>query len=313
MDTVVDKGRTRLRVRGSLFAVTAVLVLTGGVLAACGGSKAAGSQAPAAEGPGNGQGAGTGRGTGQFPGASGTLAEIDGTTLQVQNAQSGQVAVTYSASTTFSQSSATTAAAIKVGDCVSVTGVRSQSAASTSSASSGTARPTSFPAASVEISAPVNGACTATGLGAGAGRGFGGGTRPSGSYIPGNRPSGAPSGQGGPGGQNGQRGGFGGGFGDFATGKVTAVSATSLTVVTNARGQQTSQTDTIGLTASTTYTENASTTAKALKVGLCVFATGKSGNTGAVAATRIALSTASATGCSTGFGRRPGTTSTTGG
>jgi len=311
MDSVVDKGRTRLRVSGSLLAVTAALVLTGGVLAACGGSKAAGSQVSAAEGQGggSGQGGGGGRG-GQFPGAFGTLAEIDGSTLQVQNAQSGQVAVTYGSSTTFTESTTTTAAAIKVGDCVSVTGVRTQSSAPASASSSTATRPTSFPAASVEISAPVNGACVATGLGfggGGGGRGFGGGTRPGGSNAPTDRPSGAPRGQGG------GRGGFGGGFGDFATGKVAAATASSLTVVTTARGQQASQTDTISLTSSTIYTENATATAKALKVGLCVFATGKAGTTGAVAATRIALSPATTNGCSTGFGRRPGATSTTGG
>lgn len=299
MDCVVDEGRTRLRARG-LITLAGALVLTGGLLAACGGSKAAGSQAPQSEAPGQGQG----QRQAQLPGASGTLAEIDGTTLQVQNPQSGQVAVTYGSSTAFTQTTTATAAAIKVGDCVTVIGVRSDASAS-ATASSATA-PTSFPAASVEISAAVNGNCTAAGFGGG-GRGFGGGARPSGSTFPTARPSGTASGD------RSGRNGFGGGFGDFATGKVTAVSSGTMTVQTAARDQQTSQTDTISLTSSTTYSENQPTTAAALKVGLCVFASGKSDTTGAIAATRIALSPAGANGCSSGFGRRPSASSTAGG
>lgn len=308
MNTPVVQGRTSLR-SGGVLALAASLLLAGGVLAACGGSKAAGSSTqPGAAAPSGAQGQGQAQGTGaaQFPGASGTLAEIDGNTLQVQNPSTGQVAVSYAPTTTFTQTRATTVAAIKVGDCVSVTGVRnSSSAPSASSSASPATPPTSFPAASVAISAAVNGTCTAVGgFGGGGGGGGGrfGGVRPSGSGAPSSRPSGAPSG----------RGAGRGGFGDFATGTVSALAPGTLTVHTVARGQRASSTDTITLTSSTTYTESSKVTAAALKVGLCVFATGKSDSTGAVAATRIALSTAGPNGCSTGFGRRPAASSSTG-
>ena len=58
---------------------------------------------------------------GQFPGASGKVAAVDGTTIQVQSPQDGQVAVTWTASTTFTQEVAASLADVKVGDCVVVT------------------------------------------------------------------------------------------------------------------------------------------------------------------------------------------------
>jgi hypothetical protein len=299
--------QTRLRVRTtSLVILTASLLLTGGLLAACGGSKAAstGQAQPAGSQAGQagqaGQASQGGFGGGQQPGAFGTLADISGNTLQVQNPSTGQVSVTYSASTAFTQTKTVTAAAVKVGDCVTAMGQRSTSSSS-AAPSSAAARPTTFPAATVQITAAVNGSCTAGGFG-----GNRTGARPSGSGLPTNRPTASPSGSGAT-----SRGGFGG-IGNFASGKVTAVSAGSLSIQSDARGQQTSTSYTVTLTAATTYTDNVAATSAALKVGECVTATGKSNSTGAVAATRIGLSTASAGGCSTGFARRPAGSSSTG-
>ena len=264
-------------VRGALV-LAAGLLLAGAGLAGCAGGKSAGPAAAAqtsAAGPRSQGLAG--------PAAFGVLAEIDGHVLQVQNPTSGQVSVSYSTGTTFSQTKQVTVAALKVGDCVTAVGQRTSGSPSSSG---GASRPTSFPAASVEISAPVNGSC-----------GFAGrGGRPGG--FPSGRPSGFPSGR--------PSGGFGG-FGDFATGTVSTLDAGSMTVRTPARGQQASSTVTVTLTGSTSYTETVSATAAALRVGECVSATGQTGSTGAVAASRIALSPAGPTGCSTGgFGRRPG-------
>jgi hypothetical protein len=70
-------------------------------------------------------------------------------------------------------------------------------------------------------------------------------------------------------------------------------------------------TDTVTLTPTTTYSQTATVPATALRVGQCVAATGPADSKGAVAATRITLSTAGPNGCSVGFGRRFGAASST--
>jgi len=285
-------------VRGALV-LAAGLLLAGAGLAGCAGGKSGSGPSAAAQTSAAGaqQGRRQGFGAGG-PAASGLLAEIDGHVLQVQNQSTGQVSVSYSTGTTFSQTEQVTAAALKLGDCVTAVGQRNQSASpapsSSAAGSSAAGRPTNFPAASVQISAPVNGSCGFDGT---AGRGVRPTGRPSG--FPSGRPSNFPSGR--PG------GGFG--FGDFATGTVSALGTGSLTVHTAARGQQAGGTVTVLLTAGTSYTETLPATAAALRVGECVSATGKADSTGAVAATRIAVSPAGPAGCGIGgFGRRPGAT-----
>ena len=281
-------------VRGTT-ALAAALLLAGLGLAGCAGGKSAAGQAAAqTSAAGNQQGQRQGFGGG--PAAFGLLAEIDGHVLQVQNPSTGQVSVSYSAGTTFSQTRPATLAAVQVGDCVTAIGQRNQSTAPQSSGSA-SPRPTSFPASTVQISAPTDGSC-----------GFGGrGGRPSGfpSGRPGGFPSGRPSGF-----PSGRPSGFpsgraGGGFGEFAAGTVSTLGPGSMTVRSPARGQQAGTTVTVLLTGSTSYTETGPATAAALRVGECVSATGKADSTGAVAASRIALSPAGPSGCSTGgFGRR---------
>lgn len=51
------------------------------------------------------------------PGASGTVAAVTGSSLQVQNPRSGQVTVTFAPSTNFTRTVAATAADVVVGDC----------------------------------------------------------------------------------------------------------------------------------------------------------------------------------------------------
>jgi len=273
--------RLAVPVRGGLMLATALL-LAGAVLAGCAAGKSAAGQAV----PTGSQGR---SGFGGGPAAFGTLAEIDGRVLQVQNQATGQVSVSYSASTAFDQTRMVTAAAIRVGSCVTVIGQRRQASGSPSATPS---RAGSIPAASVQISATVNGSCPIAGIGRGGGRASG---------FPSGRPSGFPSGR-----QSGQ-----GGFGAFATGKVSAIGGSSLTVQTPARGQQAASTVTVTLSASTSYTETGPATAAALRVGECLSATGRTGSTGAVAATRITISPAGPNGCTAGgFGRRPGASTT---
>ena len=73
----------------------------------------------------------TGQAGGRAPGVSGTVAAIDGSTLQVQG-NSEQTAVVYTTKTTVTARVATTSSALAVGDCVSVRTAASTSTASTS-------------------------------------------------------------------------------------------------------------------------------------------------------------------------------------
>ena len=56
------------------------------------------------------------------------------------------------------------------------------------------------------------------------------------------------------------------------------------------------------VTPTTVYTQTAAAKSSALKVGLCAVAVGTADSTGAVAAKSIALSPATANGCTSGFG-----------
>jgi hypothetical protein len=268
-------------------------------VAACGGGTAAtGSSAPTTAAPGNGAGpAGGARG---FPGATGLLAQIDGTTLQVQGTDS-QTSVTYSAGTTFTSTVAAKRSDLVVGVCVQARAARPTSGAG-NAAPTTAPRPTGGPvvAATVEISPAVNGTCSARG-----GAGIAGG-RPPGAA---GEPSG-PAGTANPGRtRRPGAGGFGGnGFGGFgAFGKVTAVSAAGFSIesVRPQNGGATSAAptaETVQTPAGTTYTRTGSATAKALIVGVCVTALGKADDTGSIAATSIMLRPAENGSCSSGFG-----------
>jgi Domain of unknown function (DUF5666) len=275
------------------------------VLSACGGSGDNTATAPDSGTQPQNQSASPNPGAAQgFPGASGKVAAISGTTLQVQSQQSGQVAVAYTDKTTFTQAVKVNAAAVHVGSCVSV---RSSTQGATTTSDSGPVT-----AASVQLSDPVNGQC---GLRSGAGGGFGGGgfTR---NGAGGTRPSGAPSG--GPGSGGGQGGAAGGrGFAGAlpVSGKVTAVDGSTITVAAVTFGRTgggtaspsaTPSTSTVKVTTTTatTFTKTVKATAKALAVGQCVTAVGAADDTGAVTATAIASQPPVNGECSTGFGGR---------
>ncbi len=253
-------------------------------------------------------------GPGANPGAFGSVAAISGSTMEVQNAQSGQVTVSWTPSTTFSQIATVAASSVTTGTCVTVTG--------TSSKGTITAR-------SVTISQPTSGKCAAGGFGGrfGGGRptGSGGFTPPRGGFRP---PSGGTNGS--SGGTNGGGRTFpGAGNVGFASGQVTSVSTgtlvlkgvssaqlgkppaktTSTKKSTGTKGTRPTVSPTtvkVKLASSTTYTENQSASASALAVGDCVAATGTSSSTGAVSASTVRITSNGGQSCTTGFGGRFG-------
>jgi Domain of unknown function (DUF5666) len=233
----------------------AVLGITGiFVLAACSNSSPT-SHDPsttAAASPAAGQDNPRQRG----PAASGTVAAISDTTMQVQNPQVGQVAVTWTSSTKFTHQIATTLAAVKTGDCV------------TAVAPSGTSfDSTSFTATRLLVS---SGACT-----------VGGGPRPSG--FPSGRPSGFPSGARPSGLPSGRV------VGAVASGKVSSIAGSTLTIAARQFGRSGTGNKTVTVTSSTKITTEAATTATSVRVGKCVSAEGTADSTGAVAATRVQI------------------------
>jgi Domain of unknown function (DUF5666) len=287
---------------------TRILTLGAGLilaasLAACGGSSSHTNTATSpttagktASGSGTGNNGTGGSGGGNFPGASGSVAAITGSSMEVQNQQAGQVTVSWTSSTTFSKTVTLSAANVAAGDCVTVTG----------STSTGT-----LVANSVTVSKPTSsGSCT-NGFGArrpGGGAGFPGGTapnggsRPTGSSLP-NAPSGsAPRGA--------------SGF-SFTSGKVTSVTPATMVIYgfsssgfSGTRGTQSSTPPTsipstsvnIELQNSTTYSETQSTAASSLAVGDCVSAVGSTDSTGAVTARTVRITSTGGQTCSSGFG-----------
>jgi hypothetical protein len=272
----------------SRYALAATSLALGLAVSACGSSQSGTTPAASTQGGYGAQG-GAGQNGGQDggPGGSGKVAAVTGSTAQVQG-QSGQVAVTWTGKTTFTQQVATAASALKVGDCVvampSTTGSSGSSGSSSSSGSSTVA------AATVRITAPVKGSCT-TGFG---GQRPGGGTPPQGE------------------GQNPPQGAAGGargvGFGAF--GKVTAVAGSGFTVASARPDASTSSSTTtptttsvsVTTTSSTTWTRTATATAKDVKIGRCVVSRGNADSTGAIAAQSITISQPVNGQCSTGFG-----------
>lgn len=255
-------------------ALAAVLALAG-CSGSASGSGASPSSSPSSDAPSSARGGGP-----AAPAASGLVAAISGSTMQVQNQQTGQVAVSWSGSTKFSHTVATTLAAVRAGDCV------------TAIAPTGTdSSATSFTATTMTVSAPVNGTC---------GGGFGGartGQRPS-QFPSGQRPSGFP-------GRSGRPGGSGRpGFGAIASGKVTSVSRSSVVIAARQFGSNASSTanKTVTIGSKTKITTEAATTATSVKVGVCVTAQGKADSTGTVAATRVRITQASNGQCTLGFG-----------
>jgi hypothetical protein len=242
-----------------------------------------------------------------FPGAFGSVAAITGSSIEVQNSFTGQVTVSWTTSTTFTQTATVPASSVTVGDCVTVSG----------SASKKTKEVT---AKTVSVTQPTTGKCTG-GFGGSAGNrsgasgagGFAGGGPPGGGSF--RTGSGGPPGGGKfPGGSAARR--FAGAANvGFASGKVTAVTATSMEVsgfssasITSskkpAKGKRPSLKATtvkVALTSSTAYSQRQPAASANLAVGDCVMASGPSNSTGAVAASTILITSTGGKSCTTGF------------
>jgi hypothetical protein len=285
-------------VRGAaLIAVVAGLSLT---VAACSGSSASGSGTPspaAATNSAGGGGAGSSGGSSggsagaAAPGAVGTIAAVSNGSMEVQNPSTGQTTVNFSATTRITAQQTVTLAAVKPGICVTATsGTAFGGGSATPSAGAGAAQaePRTITASTVIITPATNGSCGA--------RFAGGGPRRSGSGAPSTAPSQLPSG-----------GARAGGFANVVTGQVKAVSGSVITVESVRRPfgassamPPTSVTDTVDVTPATTFSETVSATASALVVGKCATAVGKTDTSGAVTATRIAVTDPGAQGCRVG-------------
>lgn len=265
------------------------------VLSACGSS---GTGSPVGAGT-TGQGAGGageaapgGAGGPRGPGGSGQVAAVSGKTAQVQG-QAGQVAVTWTAKTTFTQEVATKATALKVGDCVVAM-----------PAPSGTGQPAEgspVAAVTVRVTAPVAGSCTG-GLRT---RGPSGGAPPSGAQGTGQQgPGEGGPGSGGPG--DGGPGSGGRGFALGAFGEVTAIAGSGFTVESTRPGATAKTSTEVTTSSATTWTTTQRATAKAVTVGVCVNSLGEADSTGAIAATSIAVSAPVNGECAAGFRGAPG-------
>ena len=237
-----------------------------------------------------------------FPGTVGTAAAVSGSSLEVQNPTSGQVTVTFGATTAITETVAVTSKNLTVGSCVTVVG----KPPATGTATAGGAAAKSVTATSVTISAPVKGNCTAAG-GFGGFGGFGrggnggnggngpGGSSPRPSFSPRPRPS-----------RSG--GAFGRGAGAFggADGKVTSVSSSGFVVQGRNPAAGTDTSITVTTSATTKYLKTVTTGPSALKVGQCITAVGTPNSIGAVAARSIRISQPGPNGCVTEFAGRGG-------
>jgi hypothetical protein len=258
--------------------ITVTLAL-GVSLAACSGSQSEEEAAPSsAQGEQQGGPGGPGGGMpGGMPG-SGKIADVSGSTAQVQGMES-QVSVSWTDSTVFTQQVSGGLSDVEVGVCVMV--MANQASEDDSAA---------IQAASVQVTQPVDGECAPGGPG--------GRERPA--AMPTDRrtdvPDGAP--ERGPGGRP----------GGFVMGKVTSVQADGFAVEGRMPGEQDAEASTtqVAVTSSTAFTATRAAKASDVKVGMCMTSRGESDDTGALVAEAITLSTATDGECQMGFGRRPG-------
>lgn len=252
-------------------------------------------------------------------GATGSVAALSGSSMEVQNPSSGQTTVGWTPTTQFSKTASEAVTSLAAGDCVSVTGTSSKTSKTT------------IAARSINVTTPTSsGSCTAfgarTGTGAAGGapggfqfRGGPGGAGFGGRSGNGTRPS-FPSG--GSGSSN-----FRKAFASLAvvTGKVTGVSGSTLkvsgidvspgTFQRSAPGSSTSKatqkkpatpkTENLRITTSSSTTVRTTQTASAsdLAVGDCVSAFGPAASTGAVTATTVRITSTGGGTCTAGAGR----------
>jgi hypothetical protein len=237
-------------------------------------------------------------------GASGSVAAITGTTMEVQNPSTGQTAVSWTPTTQFSKTVTEGVSSITVGSCVAATGTPAKSSKTTIAARSITL-----------TTASSSGSCTG-GAGRTGGVPGGGGAfqfRSGGHGFPG-----AGSSKGGtprsiPNSLRKRLSDFA-----IATGKVTGVSGSTLTVSgfnvspgsfgtksTKSKHPAKPKTETLKVTTSGSTTVSATQTVAAtdVAVGDCVTALGPAATNGSVTATTVRISSSVDGSCTGGFTR----------
>ena len=252
-------------------------------------------------------------------GASGSVAALSASSMEVQNPNTGQTTVSWTATTQFSNTVSEAVSSLVAGDCVSVTGKATNKAKTT------------IAARAITVSTPTSSGTCAVGARTG-----GAGTPPAGGFA--FRSGGGGAGGFGEGAPNGSRPSFqtgGPGARNFrnqlaslqvASGRVTAVKGTTLTVSgltlapasfarpssgnsksntkskTKKPTQPKTQTLKITTTSSTTVTSTQSASASSLAVGDCVSAFGPAASNGAVTATTVRVTSTGGGSCTGGFG-----------
>lgn len=267
----------------------AALLLGVPLLAACGGDDTAAVDPSGAVGTEAAQPS-TGPGGAGFPGASGLVADVSGSTAQVQGV-AGQVAVTWTGATTFTREVSGSLDDVVVGSCVVATVEDDVTV-------------------SLRVTEASEDGCTA-GLGGFGGPGRGGpgpgdGERPEGmpSDMPSDMPSEMPSGM--PEGDRPE--GLPGGFGSAVIGEVTAVGADTVTVAAldiaagTEGGADSTTEQTLAVDATTEVVTTVSATAADVAEGACLTARGDADDLGAVTAESVALSDPVDGSCTSGFG-----------
>jgi hypothetical protein len=244
------------------------------------------------------------------------VAALSASSMEVQNPTSGQTTVSWTSTTTFSESVSETVSSVSVGDCLTATGTASKKSKTTISARS------------ITLSIPNSSGTCGTSGGAGnfrAGNGFGG--PPAGGFQfrggSGSGPRNFP--QGGPRNFPGS-GAAGNNFRkqladlDIASGKVTAVNGSTLTISgislspgsfvapgnssnkTKRPTKPKTETLKIATTNSTPVNTSQSVTSSDLAVGDCVSAFGPAATNGSVTATTVRITSTGGASCTSRFG-----------
>lgn len=294
METTTRRSASRRR-WGRALGTGATAVLATGAMAASAGAAATPANAPI--------------------GASGSVAALSTSSMEVQNASSGQTTVNWTSTTNFSKTVTESVSSLSVGDCITATGSPSKKSKTT------------IAARNINVTqATTSGACPGM-AGFRANLGAGGGPQGSGGLqFRTGGPSGGQSGGGFKAPSN-FRGGAGSNFrrlaGSFAiaSGKVTGISGSTITVsgITlnpgsrptqskNGKNSKTSKptapkTQTLKVTTSSSTPVSATETAAStdLAVGDCVSAFGPAATNGSVTATNVRITSTTAAGnCSAG-------------
>jgi hypothetical protein len=237
-------------------------------------------------------------------GASGSVAALNGTSMEVQNPSSGQTTVNWTSTTLFSKTVSESVSAITVGDCVTATGTVSKKSKTT------------VAARDITVSTPNStGACGGTSLN--------GRNSSDGGTSAGGPPAGGPEFRTGSGGANLPKGAPSGHLPrqlaslSIASGKVTAVNGSTITVSgisvspgslprstkDKTKKPTTPKVQTLKVTTTNSTPVSATQTAAStdLAVGDCVSAFGPAATNGAVTASTVHIISTGGGNCRGGF------------